>query len=163
MSGVLVSSPMTAVLDDLHAEHDGLTPQTVVSAATNPTSPLHNYFQWDDGKAADSYRLWQARQLIKSIKIERPDGKQMPKYLSVKIGETRRYEEISSLVQDVDKWSAVLADASQSLRDVEKHVDDLIYVARSGKRDRTSRLLKDGVINLRNRFDEALEPDVTPI
>lgn len=154
--GVVVST-MTTALDDLHAEHQGLTPQLVVNSAADPASPLHDYFQWSDAKAADQYRLWQARQLIKSIKIERPDGAMMPKYLSVKVGETRQYEEITALVQDSDKWSAVLQDAAQSLREVEKHVEDLLYVSHSGERDRTARQLKDGVVHLRDRFDQAVQ------
>lgn len=46
-----------------------LTPAEVVDAARNPKSPLHAYFEWDNDRAADAYRLGQARQLIRSVKI----------------------------------------------------------------------------------------------
>ena len=43
-----------------------LTPECVVHAAALPQSPLHNAFTWDDSEAAEQYRLWQARQLIRT-------------------------------------------------------------------------------------------------
>lgn len=42
-----------------------LLPETVVEFAKDPTTALHNRFEWDDTEAAQKYRIWQARQLIK--------------------------------------------------------------------------------------------------
>ena len=47
-----------------------LTPSEVVSAARDPESPLHNSFEWDDAKAAESWRLVQARELIRSVQVQ---------------------------------------------------------------------------------------------
>lgn len=44
-----------------------LTPEDVVTAARNKNSPLHSYFEWDDGKAAEAHRLSQARGLIRAV------------------------------------------------------------------------------------------------
>lgn len=44
-----------------------LKPEIVVESARPKASPLHSRFEWDDGKAGDAYRLWQARQLIKVV------------------------------------------------------------------------------------------------
>ena len=55
------------ILDELTAiyEHEGvLKPESVVEHASNPESALHGQFTWDDDKAAQEYRLWQARKLI---------------------------------------------------------------------------------------------------
>ena len=46
-----------------------ITAERVVEMALYPDSPLHSYFLWDDRKAAHQHRLWQARQLIASLKI----------------------------------------------------------------------------------------------
>jgi hypothetical protein len=59
-----------AVLDALEeirrARPDGkLMPGEVVDAARDPSSPLHNLFQWDDDVAAEAYRLHQARRIIR--------------------------------------------------------------------------------------------------
>jgi hypothetical protein len=51
-------------------QRDGfLTPQQVVGEAVDPAHPLHDYFEWDDSEAASRYRLAQAGQLIRSVKI----------------------------------------------------------------------------------------------
>lgn len=47
-----------------------LLPEKVVDAARNPKSPLHDQFTWDDTKAAEEYRLWQARQLVARVRLE---------------------------------------------------------------------------------------------
>jgi hypothetical protein len=46
-----------------------LTPRDLVDAARDPSSPLHSEFEWDDGKAADDWRIEQARRLIRSVKV----------------------------------------------------------------------------------------------
>ena len=53
-------------LQKIAAEHGGvLYPKDVVNAARNPNSPLHGAFEWDDGIAAEKFRLVQARELIR--------------------------------------------------------------------------------------------------
>lgn len=47
-----------------------LTPEQVVEAARDETSPLHTLFEWDDEKASHKYRLDQARSLIRSVRVE---------------------------------------------------------------------------------------------
>lgn len=44
-----------------------LTPQDVLDDARNDNSPLHSYFEWNDGEAAEQYRLQQARGLIRAV------------------------------------------------------------------------------------------------
>ncbi len=44
-----------------------LQPIDVVNDARNSNSPLHSYFEWDDGKAAEEHRLAQARTLIRAV------------------------------------------------------------------------------------------------
>lgn len=48
-------------------QHGELTPKDVVEDARNPNSPLHSFFEWNDGEAADQYRLQQARGLIRAV------------------------------------------------------------------------------------------------
>lgn len=47
-----------------------LTAEDVVAVASNPDSPLHEFFDWNDGSAAHKYRIEQARHLIYKIKVE---------------------------------------------------------------------------------------------
>lgn len=45
------------------------TPKAVVDHARNPRSPLHSFFCWDDGVAAERYRIIQARELLR-VRVE---------------------------------------------------------------------------------------------
>jgi hypothetical protein len=53
-----------------------LTPENVVRAAEHPEHPLHNRFTWDNTEAAAKWRLAEAANLIRSVKIRfvRPSG-----------------------------------------------------------------------------------------
>lgn len=52
---------------------DGLLkPEAVIEAAESPTHPLHSRFEWDDSRAAQLYRIQQARHIIASFEIEIP-------------------------------------------------------------------------------------------
>jgi hypothetical protein len=59
-------------------ERGELSPSAVVESATAADSPLHGRFEWSDGEAARKYRLGQARDLIRSVKLtvvrQEPDG-----------------------------------------------------------------------------------------
>ena len=65
--------PMESKYNRVKAELDKLavdgklTAQAVVDAAREESSPLHGYFEWDDNKAANEYRLLQARKLIRVV------------------------------------------------------------------------------------------------
>jgi hypothetical protein len=41
-----------------------LNPKSVVEAARDESSPLHDHFTWDDSEAAEQFRLIEARKLI---------------------------------------------------------------------------------------------------
>jgi hypothetical protein len=51
--------------------HGGLlTAESVVEAAGDENSPLHDSFTWDDSEAAVKWRLHQARNLILRVNVE---------------------------------------------------------------------------------------------
>ena len=57
-------------LDEIYNNNNCiLKPQKVVDYAKNKNTALHRRFDWDDGSAAEKYRLWQARQII-SYEVE---------------------------------------------------------------------------------------------
>lgn len=60
-------------LRGLYEQHQKLTPQLVVAEATPEDHPLHEYFEWDNEVAGPAYREHQARQLIRSVRIQYVD------------------------------------------------------------------------------------------
>lgn len=57
-------------LERIIEQNDGaLTPAMVVLEARSEFAPLHPHFEWNDGIAADKYRVEQARYLIRSVLV----------------------------------------------------------------------------------------------
>jgi hypothetical protein len=61
------------VVKEIHRierKHTGMSAApAVVDAARPETSRLHRYFEWNNDKAGESYRVWQARQLIATVHV----------------------------------------------------------------------------------------------
>jgi len=62
-----ISKAATEELRRLENRRGQLRPGDVVRAARSRTSPLHTYFEWDDGKAATAWRLEQAKTIIRKV------------------------------------------------------------------------------------------------
>lgn len=56
-------------LQKIYDTQQKLTPPVVVNEASDPSSVLHHRFEWDDKVAGHKYRLVQAAELIRSVKI----------------------------------------------------------------------------------------------
>ncbi len=106
----------------LMAANDGnLKPEAVHEAAKNRRSPLHRHFEWDDAKAADAYRVDQARGIIRLIKaVEITDGGRElyagPAFVSIYDGRRRTYKAIGEVVTNTRLQLLVM---QQAIRDLE--------------------------------------------
>lgn len=98
---------------------DGLVqPERVVEAASNPDSPLHRYFEWDDSEAAHQWRLAQARRLVVRVVVR--DGSRKPVRVNVTIRkadgtERRGYVPAERAASDEDLCTQVLHDTKRVL------------------------------------------------
>lgn len=124
------------VLGALHQEHGKLTPTIVVTAATDPDSPLHNRFEWDDSTAAHKYRLVQARDLIRSVKVEwvsGPTTEPVRAYHSITRADGCSYEPIEEIAQDPMTTQILLRQAMRDWKALHrryKHLDEFIRLVR---------------------------------
>ena len=121
------------VVDEL--EHirtkDGgvLYPESVISYAEDSSTALHDKFEWDDVKAGHSYRLWQARQLIKAVVWVEP-SKDIPTSLYVSLSNDRKdnggYRVAAEVLSDTMMRELLLSDA---FKDFEywKHKYDMLH------------------------------------
>jgi len=103
-------------------KEDGvISPEKVVDAARPKTSPLHDYFIWDDGEAARQYRLEQARRLIRVVVdvIELPDKSQREVRVFVSLPSDRNadggYRVMAQVLESEDKKKEMLEDALREL------------------------------------------------
>lgn len=61
-----VTNPrVISAIKNLQNRRGLILPESVVEAARPASSPLHKYFEWDNTKAAQEWRLEQARYLIR--------------------------------------------------------------------------------------------------
>jgi hypothetical protein len=56
-------------LQRIYETYGKLTPRLVVEEWADPASPFHHKLEWDDEAAAEGFRLVQASQIIRSVKI----------------------------------------------------------------------------------------------
>lgn len=99
-----------------------LRPRHVIDAASDPDSPLHGRFTWDDEKAADEYRLWQARELLKQYwVVEEVSHKPIHLFLSLDSDRQARkgYRFSDAVLSDPDQrreWLMMALTDFQSLQ-----------------------------------------------
>ena len=58
-----------AELERIENVYGALTPENILEASKTEGAYLHKLFTWDDQKAANLYRLQQARQILNNIEI----------------------------------------------------------------------------------------------
>ena len=149
-------SRIVEALDEI-AQGQPLTPEAVVEVAMDPDHVLHDSFEWHDSVAAHNHRVWQARRLIRGVKIVTPEGQKTSRFVSVKIGPNRQYEDIRVVVTDIDKWGAVLTDMAQRLGEAETTLNGLVSIAETAERGETVQDLQRLAARLRNRLEQAAQ------
>jgi hypothetical protein len=92
-----------------------LHPQAVVEGARPPESLLHRYFEWNDQKAADAYRVDQARALIRSIRVIDDDDRSRPAFVSIRADAGVAYRSIEDVLSNGDLRDRLLAQAQRDL------------------------------------------------
>ncbi len=116
--GLYKSVDAQKVSEELRTLGNEFTPQNVVDAARNDSTELHKCFEWDDSKAAELYRLKQARDVICNLVIEEVEKpKERPEIrVFYKPKESSGYMETKRIVRDEDAYANLLAQARQELR-----------------------------------------------
>lgn len=114
------NAAVVAELARIAAENDGLLrPSDVVDAARDKRSVLHGSFTWDDTEAAEQYRLWQARQLIRcSVVVEPRTETTVRAFVSLTQDRSEDgggYRETVRVMARTDTRAALLADALAEL------------------------------------------------
>lgn len=95
-----------------------LTAELVLQYASDPDSPLHVAFEWDDEEAAHKYRLYQARNLITNLQIvEEEDDEEYvvaPAWVRLKDDEGPHYVDVEK-VNDDDDMAFIMGNAIRDL------------------------------------------------
>jgi len=122
-------------LNIIHQNNGGIiNPSAVVAYARDPNTALHNQFEWDDSKAGEAHRLWQARQIISlelviinkktgaitelSLKTSQAEWKEVRKYISLPIdrGNDKGYRSLNDVFHDPDLRTQMLTQAKKEMK-----------------------------------------------
>jgi hypothetical protein len=129
------TNPVEVALQVIAQANGGiLIPSVVVDAARPVESPLHSRFEWDDGKAAEEYRIWQARQLI-SVMVHVIGAKESePERVWVSLEEDRLrkgggYRALVDVLSDSDMRKRLLAQALKELENFQAKYSKLKELA----------------------------------
>lgn len=131
-------------------ERDGqVTKEALLEEARPEDSPMHPAFEWDDGIAAEKYRLSQARHIINDIvvtieKTGEDEQTKAPGFVNVVLGKENnaKYRNVEVAINDNEMKNALLKNAMWELRQFEKKY----------------RMLKElsGVFNEINRLNDVI-------
>jgi len=96
-------------------EHNGIIrPAIVIEKARDSKSPLHNCFEWDNSKAAEAFRLEQARGLIRTY-VTVFSEETHPQDVFVSLSTDRKagggYRVLADVIGDADMKKILLKDA----------------------------------------------------
>jgi hypothetical protein len=114
----MATGNLQQILQEIYQERGRLTAHDVLEEARVPGHPLHSRFEWDDSVAAERYRLDQARQLIREVKITFvPRGATEPEsvrgYFSVPSPEGRAYQPTEEIANNPLMLKMLLNDMSR--------------------------------------------------
>jgi hypothetical protein len=121
-------SDLRSVLTEQYQRHGELTPQIVVEEARPETAPLHGRFEWDDEIAGERYRLVQAAELIRSVRIIFSDNKTGERksvrgfHSLHQAGDTERggYAPTEEIIQDELATKLLLRELKREIADLKK-------------------------------------------
>lgn len=136
-----------AELERIRESNDGkLHTDAVVKAAKTKTSPLHDAFTWDNGKAADQFRLSEARYLLREIVvIQEQDEVPVAAFVHVRVApsetqESDAYYQSSAVITDSPReYEAALADCVTRLESAQRSIAELRGLATRGKKAKIKR------------------------
>jgi hypothetical protein len=117
---------------DIYERNGELHPELVVEESTPEDAPLHDRFEWDDGLAAQAYRLGQASDMIRSVKIrfshdQRGNARKVNQWLSIEPedGTRRTYRPVEELVMEDIPYEIKLREFKREWKRFEARYGDL--------------------------------------
>jgi hypothetical protein len=115
-----------AALERLRREDGTIKAERVVDIARPDESPLHPAMTWDDTEAAERFRLFEARVLIRNLVVVVAKDVQRPAYEHVPSARgSGQYEPGEVLVRRPDMYALALEEAMRGLTSAQERVANL--------------------------------------
>lgn len=122
--------------EELEKDHGQLTKQILLDSARNTDDDLHNLFEWNDGIAAEKYRLHQAGQVLASLKVsviedkDEDEPKKVKAFVQVERNDHKAiYMNVQSALKEDNTRDYVLKTALQELACFKEKYNTLIELS----------------------------------
>ena len=132
---------LQTILQDIYEERGRLTASILLEEARDSGHPLHTRFEWDDSVAAERYRLEQAGELIRRVKIvykpatQRSGAKSVRAYHSVPGPEGRTFRSVGEVAGNPVMLQLVLAEMERDWKLLKERYSHLVQFAQMIQRD----------------------------
>ena len=93
-----------------------ITPKELLEKARDEKSELHKCIEWDDGVAAEKYRLIQAQNILRMLVYESKDEETPPVRIFSLTTEQSTYQPTRLFLQQEDEYIALLKRAKAELQ-----------------------------------------------
>ena len=129
----------------IYDEHGYITATLILDEAKPVKSPLHEFFEWDDTKAAVEFRYIQARTLIRRVKIEYQGREEplvhVPSIRSENDSNEGWYKVPSVIVQSQGEFDRAYGQALSTFLAAERALTMLVDAAKGSKKKSVAKVL----------------------
>ena len=122
-------------LERIRSVNGQLKPRDVVDEARPKTSPIHGAFEWNNKTAGEKYRIHQARNLIRAVRVvvDEDEGEEsitVPAFVHIDKGHDEKYYQSSEIaVQNVDEFVLAVKGLAKKLSGAQRALDELQSMA----------------------------------
>lgn len=102
-----------------------ITPEKVLEIAKDENTELHKCFEWDDGIAAEKYRLSQARQIITFLIVHDDNKENEPLRVFQISSEKQVYQPIKMFLENESEYKILLKRAKTELVNIRNRYKQL--------------------------------------
>lgn len=103
-------------IEKLQQKYGEVTPDIFLDSARSEKSKIHKLFEWDDTKAAEKYRKWQATNIICALKVTVIEEDREPIITRAFVTTEEKatgYVHIKDALDDEDKMATIIANAKR--------------------------------------------------
>lgn len=115
------------VADEISSIGLSVKPEEIVDKARDESTELHKCFEWDDTKAAEKYRVYQARKIVCHLIVKEVDDEQQKQEVRFfyKTDSQEGYKPVSYIMRNEDEYQKLLDRALSELKAFQKKYSTL--------------------------------------
>ena len=130
-----------AELTKIRTRDGNVTTKSVMQAARPKKAPLHPVFEWRDDVAGEKYREWQARALIRSVRVTYEDSEQDEPLMVHVRSEEPYYQDARLAARQMDEAAAVVDDFVRRLASLQRSLKEFeVMMGESEEPERMARV-----------------------